>query len=861
MSRRPLRLSALTVLFCLIPIIALASSMSPELYGQLKQEGRLDTVVNRLEDARNRGYFHIPRPSSAKPLYEPSAGDVDTIRVPVILVDFSDHVYTNYGGAPEASDFDSTLFSWGEMPTGSMSEWYWENSYETFFVHGDVVGWYRMPHTYAYYVNAQNGFGSCPNCAREMVKDAVYAAEFDLDYSDYDRNNDGWVDGIFVVFAGYGAEQTGNDNDIWSHRSSINPITLNGVKVSDYSVEPEARTDGHITDIGVFCHEFGHVLGLPDLYDTDYSSSGIGRWSMMAGGSWNGSGDTPAHFDAWCKKELGFTNPVVITANEAGSLIPQAESEPVAYRLWTQGLGGSQYFLVENRQLTLFDAALPGEGLLIWHIDETRSGNSDETHPLVGLEQADGLFQLEAGAGSNGGDPWPGNTDHREFSDFSTPNAHNYNGDLTEVGVLEISDSDSLMTADLEIVYGRPWLFADGSSFNDPLGDNNGRADPGESDVEFIYSITNLGADALGLTLGVTCTDPELVFSSSTSSYGDVLNKQPGDNSADPIIFSIDADFPPTVVEFEMTWSANAGEYALVETLKVNIGPPQFLVVDDDQGNQNEYEHYFTYLLDSLRAPHIIWGKDTLSTPPADTLTEYPVTIWFTGDARSEVLSAADVANLKSYLDGGGRLLLTGQDIAQDLADDADSTFLRDYLHVRYIPGDPIIAADGVPGDPIGNGQFVSLGGPGGASNQNSPDIIEPVDGAAEVCYTYYNSSDAAGVRVADGNYKAVFLPWGMEAIANDLGYTTREEVLERVFQWLGWLSGNYVPGDINSDLSINPVDVVLIVNFVYKGGAEPLVMNSADVNGDCAANPVDVVFMVNYVYKSIGTLLPGCID
>jgi M6 family metalloprotease-like protein len=852
-----------TAVLCLLPVFTSASPMKPGLQDKLELEDRLPAIVARQLDARTRGYFHIERPEFARPLISPLDGDVDTMRVPVILVDFSDHQYTSFTPAPEAGQFDSVLFSWDKMPYGSMSEFYWENSYGTFFLEGDVVGWYRMPQTYAYYVNAQNGFGTCPRCAPQMVADAVNAADPDLDYSQYDSNNDGWVDGIFVVFAGYGAEETGSDNDIWSHRSSIGGVLKDGVYVSDYSVEPEVRSPGVITDIGVFCHEFGHVLGMPDLYDTDYSSSGVGSWSLMSGGSWNGGGHRPAHFDAWCKQELGFVQPVNILINTPAVEIARAEDSPVAYRLWTLGQTGPEYFLVENRQRYLSDASLPGDGLLIWHIDETRSGNWDENHPLVAVEQADGLFQLEAGGGSDGGDPWPGSSNNREFHDFTTPNSNNYLGNPTGIGIYDISNSGPLMTAELDIVYGRPYLIRDTVTFADVLGNGDGRPDPGENGVELVITVDNLGMDALGLTMTVSTIDPEILFADAVADFGDLLNGQQGSNAADPIIFSVDAGFPPTIVKFELLYSANGGENIIYDTLIADVGPPQVILVDDDNNNPLDYQEYLSGILDSLRTPYTVWTKAAQSSPSPDTLRDYPYTVWLTGNSRSDVLSTADVAALRELLDNGGRLLLTGQDIAEDLANDADSTFLRDYLHVRFAAGSPLILAQGVAGDPISNGHSLPLGGPGGAANQTSPDILVPADPLARVCYTYYNSTDAAGIHVAAQDYKIVFLGFGMEAIADGLpGYTKRAVVFAAIIDWLSAAGPAYTPGDLNGDEFVTPLDVAYAVNYIYRGtAAPPNGVNSVDVNGDCMATPLDVTFLVNFVYLSRGTLIPGCVE
>jgi immune inhibitor A len=387
------------------------------------------------------------------PLLQPTG----TYKAIVLLVDFTD----NLGVVPKG-DFEDLLFSLGTYPSGSMRDYYIEVSYNQFEVDGVVNGttpnWIPMPQTYAYYVNAEYGLGSFsyPNNAQKLAEDAVTAADPFVDYTQYDNDGDGEVDSLFIVHAGQGAEWTGSVDDIWSHKwQMVSPPVLDGMTFSVYSMEPEFwNAPGDMT-IGVYCHEYGHVLGLPDLYDLSHAGEGIGEWGVMGGGSWNGPmhlGSRPAHFCAWSKVELDWVTPVVVSSNQMGVNIPNVENNQSIFRLWTDGIMGSQYFLVENRQKTLFDDSLPGECLLIYHVDDSVPKQDNPAHYKVDVEQADGNFDLNNGTNrGDAGDPWPGTSGKTTFDKDSTPNSRDYSGNDTLVAVKNISDCGPTMTADFYV--------------------------------------------------------------------------------------------------------------------------------------------------------------------------------------------------------------------------------------------------------------------------------------------------------------------------------------------------------------------------------------------------------------------------
>jgi len=401
----------------------------------------------------------------------------DTLNILTILIQYPDEA------AVTASEFFDTLIYADQQ--GTVYHYYDEVSYGTLCLTTVVlcsdIGWLTSSQNSSYYTSGGD-YGlnyNYPNNAQKLVEEAVDQADAYIDYGDFDNDGDNYMDVLMVVHAGQGAEYTSDPEDIWSHKWGITTRWRDGIGISEYCMMPEYfLTSGDMT-CGVYVHELGHIFGLPDLYDRDYSSRGVGNWSVMASGSWNGfNGDSPAHFDAWSKFELGF----LIVSNVMTTLtdisIPAVENDPTVFRLWTSGAIGDEYFLVENRQQIGYDAALPGAGLLIWHIDDQMGegadppDNDDEWYPgcvscsghyLVALEPADSLWELERKLDyGDAGDPFPGTRGNRTFSPLTKPNSNSYSDDNTLVAVTNISDSDDTMTADFTV------------SFASGLGDDEG---------------------------------------------------------------------------------------------------------------------------------------------------------------------------------------------------------------------------------------------------------------------------------------------------------------------------------------------------------------------------------------------------
>jgi len=363
----------------------------------------------------------------------------------VILVAFADKPFAITNPKKEFEDlFNQEKYSKHEAH-GSVKDYFEEVSYGTLILETVVTEVVHLSKTNEYY-KGSTGYEN----AREMVTDALTALdEARFDFSGFEESF------ITVVHAGAGLEAGGDS--MWSHKWSVNNFrTWDNKRFSVYATIPELRGNGkgvpQITTIGVACHELGHaMLGLPDLYDITDMGEGVGNYCVMGSGNWNGFGalgNVPSHFCAWSKNEAGFINVTELSSEGAYVINTAASDKNSFYKFSGATFATKEYFLMENRQDTGFDAGLPGSnrGILIWHIDESVSSNANRRQYMVGLKEADGSNDLAMKRNRGKDSHYFRAGNNTNFTDTTNPNSKSYSGKSADFPITRISVTGKTMT-------------------------------------------------------------------------------------------------------------------------------------------------------------------------------------------------------------------------------------------------------------------------------------------------------------------------------------------------------------------------------------------------------------------------------
>ena len=436
----------------------------------------LSTVKKRLAPKMDEETFAIRqkvRARQQKKLVERRAAqyDYNNFRGLIILIEYSnksfsrndykdiiDHMVNdeNYSGYYNANGQKETF-------TGSVRDYYSDNSNGLFQPQFDIYGPVK--------VNYSQTQGN--NQYMQILNAAINAVDSQIDFSDYDRDGDGKVDMIYFILAGNGSNYGGNNSGLWwPHRSVLyntnnySWLQKDGVRLYDYASSVElygwtsAPSTVTIDGIGTICHEFSHVLGLPDFYDADYEKSGgesnhPDNWSIMAGGSYENIGRTPVGYSLYERYATGFAVPTLIEHGGNFSL-EQIGSSNTGYRINTTV--DNEYFLLENRQPSMFkwDEYLPGHGMVVFRVDRTNTNiwdnnqvNNNPAHNYYELLRAGGAGYVDPYTEHTGSDhdPFPGTNNVTELHSNSSPaNLKSWTGQETPWIISNISENSGVIS-------------------------------------------------------------------------------------------------------------------------------------------------------------------------------------------------------------------------------------------------------------------------------------------------------------------------------------------------------------------------------------------------------------------------------
>jgi M6 family metalloprotease-like protein len=330
----------------------------------------------------------------------------------VILVNFADTAYITPN--PQIA-FTNLLNQEGYSAnggTGSAREYFMASSYGHLSPEFDVEGPFTLPNNMEFY-GANNSSGNDINPV-QMVVDACKAADATVDFSQYDSDNDGIIDNVFIYYAGHNEAEHGPENSVWPHRwyvkrnynysGSTASIKFDDKLLQGYACTSELRgaSGSEMCGIGTFCHEMGHVIGLPDYYHTEAAKATLGNWSIMDIGVYLNKGRTPPLYSAFDRFYLGYLTPEQVSTSSDLTLFPiyqgktqpaNTENQAFLFAAENHNLIGdnpvsAEFFMVEYRKKTGWDTYLPDEGMLIWHIDfNSTDWDSNRPNNYSGTEQ------------------------------------------------------------------------------------------------------------------------------------------------------------------------------------------------------------------------------------------------------------------------------------------------------------------------------------------------------------------------------------------------------------------------------------------------------------------------------------------
>lgn len=385
----------------------------------------------------------------------PKKGDVNAL---VVLIEYKDVKFLK--SDEETHDYFNRMLNEPGFAdinaTGSCKDYFEAASMGQFTPKFTLAGPLTLPKTRSYY-GAHKGSSNDADPYRMVIDALDILIEQKFDFAPFDNDGDGYVDNIFFFYAGQGEAQTGIEEAIWPHASSLAAYLWprrgyavgNGLWADSYGCSCELiDLQGTLLDgIGTFCHEYSHILGLPDLYNTVDGSVNYtpGQWNVMDQGSYNNNSRTPPTYSAFERNAMGWLDMREFSGKGTLTLDPISDSN-IAYVINTEK--DNEFYLIENRQKKDWDLFLPHHGMLAWHIDfnsqtwDRNTVNNNSTHQGVDLVEASGkvgssVIYLRSY-------PFPGSSKVKTFAPSS------WAGVDTKVSLTNITETDGVITADFD---------------------------------------------------------------------------------------------------------------------------------------------------------------------------------------------------------------------------------------------------------------------------------------------------------------------------------------------------------------------------------------------------------------------------
>ena len=717
----------------------------------------------------------------------------------VILLEYPDRKFVTENPQPTFNRFfNEEGYNEGGM-AGSVRDYFKKQSYNQLTIDFDVVGPFTTANDMEYYgkhYTDDSGYEHNDKHPAIMVREAVDAAEAaGVDFSQYDWDEDGKVDQVFIIFAGYAEAQGGADETIWPHEWVLSAedkeVQYDGVWINTYGCAAELRDNkGEEMDgIGTACHEFSHCLGLPDMYDTDYSGGyGMATWDVMDSGSYLDDSRTPAGYTSYERWFSGWMEPKEIKGMTRIEGMKPLATDPVAYILYNEK-NKDEYYLLENRQPVDFDGKLFGHGMLILHVDYNESAWTSNTvntvadHQRVTIIPADNDFDYSLKGFQ--GDPWPGTAGNTQLTNYSTPAATLYN--KNKDGQYLMSKSIDNITEDtdnntISFVACRPELEI-----------------PVPSD-----GVEQEGSNSFSVTwpkiTGATSYEIELTaFNRASSDPAKALQNE----------FDFKGCYSKTTGYSDI--STKLGSYGLPGWSGAKLYTSPNLLKMGTSTTTGSLKTP-TWKVPQSTEMTVVMGANVVSEPVDGTIS---ITYGNEGDP----VSTAAKQEVSFTVTADGKQVFTFKDVRKDL-------FWLEIKPSKQMYMNYLAVYDG-----IWTAEQLGINTESSSRRAGSePEIFKTTNNG--YTFTDLDTSKRYVYRVRSLGEEKTSSQWSEE----------------KSFEFG---SAGIIPGDANGDGTVNVSDIVLTVNYIMGNPAPNFNKEAADLNGDGEINVTDIVKMVNIIMEA----------